>query len=911
MATDRTFIETQFPIFALSQECELERKKGTLLNKLAHMGPWWENRIPIVLIRAAILGLIMPASENSKEDLDIFLKTLVMDEAGLWWRKNRNIPLRELYDLMTPCERVEFFGWDTDPEHPRLKKKLGRDMKEHAQALAFRRMRYDTKLAYCSVLTECPSEEAWQDINAHFGTHANSIPDLITQLGNSSFGRVPTIGDPFCGDGTILLEAAQLGCPVSGSDNHPISTLVTWSKLQLIAGGGEAVSSVYKMQQSLFNEVDHQITEWGIEHNEVGWRADYYLYCKEIHCPECHWRIPLASSWVVCDKTRTLVKLVLDAHSQRCDLPLYQGADSDAIRKAKQAGTIRHSKVICPHCNRTTSFDSIEKNIVKWKTEQISASQEDVLQERLYAIRWILPELHDLLNQEQRLRQKGSSPEWLELIERMIHALMPFLTLEEQREVSELRARDWWIEDSELATAMSEWEVAANDAVAEKTQIKMLRDKAKALNENMMHRCQRLTDLSDRLPQYWYQAPTYEDVQREAKVIALLKERFGEWKEKGYIPCQPLSIRKGKKGETYPKHWTYWHHAFSPRQLLIHGLFYSSLEEFVHSYQDKEAEHFPLMVGMSVLALVRCVAYNGKLPKGTAFSQDNLSRYAYFPHADMDHHSAKGLLKMSDVWFSELQEEEIEKFSFCGHYPISVNTVDPSVIPYRADIWVTSPFNSEVEHSLSEYLLAWCHTAFYFPDWWGSFGSTAPFGGVCPEFLSTFNKICQHLGSKMPEKGVQLIFTSQEEIGTWSDVVSMLWATGLRLTTMWRVRAGLISTKKSRDILCVILRKRSLSKQESSCYSDSDFLVKEVTYRVEQSIRYHTASKNHALLKENELDTRFVTYVAILQVLTDYPGIEWFSSSSVPPLQQEGTSVLADFIEDTVNKVFSYRKVCM
>jgi hypothetical protein len=26
--------------------------------------------------------------------------------------------------------------------------------------------------------------------------------------------------------------------------------------------------------------VDQQITAWGIEHNERGWRADAYLYCN-------------------------------------------------------------------------------------------------------------------------------------------------------------------------------------------------------------------------------------------------------------------------------------------------------------------------------------------------------------------------------------------------------------------------------------------------------------------------------------------------------------------------------------------------------------------------------------------------------------------------------------------------------
>ena len=56
---------------------------------------------------------------------------------------------------------------------------------------------------------------------------------------------------------------------------------------------------VAEAQRQVYDTVDHEITEWGIEHNEEGLRADAYLYCLETRCPECKWTVPLVPSLVV------------------------------------------------------------------------------------------------------------------------------------------------------------------------------------------------------------------------------------------------------------------------------------------------------------------------------------------------------------------------------------------------------------------------------------------------------------------------------------------------------------------------------------------------------------------------------------------------------------------------------------
>ena len=84
----KSFIEVQFPVSQLSNECQKEKgdKAGQTLTGL---GKWW-GRKQLILVRAILLGILMPASNDPKKDMDIFLKILTMDEEGLWLRHTKS-----------------------------------------------------------------------------------------------------------------------------------------------------------------------------------------------------------------------------------------------------------------------------------------------------------------------------------------------------------------------------------------------------------------------------------------------------------------------------------------------------------------------------------------------------------------------------------------------------------------------------------------------------------------------------------------------------------------------------------------------------------------------------------------------------------------------------------------------------
>ena len=88
MDTQMSFIEKQFPVSKVSKESYKEESRAK-----SNVDRTWQvvGRKPLILVRAAILGCLMPCSDNPKADMDIFLKILSMDNDGLLDRKQKTM----------------------------------------------------------------------------------------------------------------------------------------------------------------------------------------------------------------------------------------------------------------------------------------------------------------------------------------------------------------------------------------------------------------------------------------------------------------------------------------------------------------------------------------------------------------------------------------------------------------------------------------------------------------------------------------------------------------------------------------------------------------------------------------------------------------------------------------------------
>lgn len=401
MARDKSFIEVQFPVSKVSKESYKERK-ANLGQTLTGVGKWW-GRKPLVLVRAAILGLLMPASNNPKKDMEIFLKIMTMDKKGLLHRKVKAVSAADAIEVLTNRERENFFGNSNS-----IKWKHGITADEKIEALnkAWNRFTYDKKLTYCVRPEETANIDynEWKEINAHLGTTATNLEELVEQLGILKFGHRAVIGDCFCGGGSIPFEAARMGNNVFASDLNPIAGLLTWADLNIVGASDEEIDNLRVFQKKVYDAVDKQILEWGIETNEKGQRANSYLYCFETVCPECEYKVPLLPTFVIGKGTKTIVNLIENNNYRNYDFKIIENASKEEFEQASVKGTISNYKLVCPHCNKETPIPSIRRDmddgvkrpfryntpnsLRKWDKGDFKFLQDDIFTERLFCIRY-------------------------------------------------------------------------------------------------------------------------------------------------------------------------------------------------------------------------------------------------------------------------------------------------------------------------------------------------------------------------------------------------------------------------------------------------------------------------------------------------------------------------------------------
>ncbi|MHB1421392.1 MAG: DUF1156 domain-containing protein, partial [Bacillota bacterium] len=399
MPQKKSFIEVQFPVSKVSKESYKERK-ANLGQTLTGIGKWW-GRKPLILVRAAILGLLMPASNDMKRDREIFLKILTMDKTGLLKRKSKPVPAKEAAEFLSYREQLQYFDVLNGEPVAKYRKGMTVVEKEALQEKVFNRMSYDQKLVYCVRPEEYDNQDArdWKEINAHLGTNASNLQELIGELGKQKFGRRATVGDCFCGGGSIPFEAVRMGCDAYASDLNPIAGLLTWADLH-IAGASEAeVEKLREFQQKVYDSVDQQVKAWGIDSNEAGDRANSYLYCSETICPECGHKLPLSPSWVIGKGTKT-VALLKDNGKDGFDIDIKSGVSDQELKAVDEMATVKNGGIYCPHCKRSTPISSLRKDrrkaggeleygLRKWQKDEFIPRETDTFQERLYCIRYV------------------------------------------------------------------------------------------------------------------------------------------------------------------------------------------------------------------------------------------------------------------------------------------------------------------------------------------------------------------------------------------------------------------------------------------------------------------------------------------------------------------------------------------
>ena len=780
----KAFIETQFPIARLSAESYKERKAGSS-QTLTGLGKWW-GRKPLILVRACILGMLMPASNDPKKDREIFLKILTMDDDGTWQRQKGEIPVKAWREAAPAEIQDKYFGargfqrgisdeekefvlaeiWEglTDQQRQRLDEQRKRPVpvREDFDALS-----YSERIEECErpENTSGPTSASWQDINDHLDTSASNLTELIRELGMRRYGHIPSVGDAFCGGGSIPFEAARLGCKSFGADLNPVAGLLTWSGLNLVGGSRAAQQEVSKVQDSAFEEAAKLISEWEIERNNFGEHAEAYLYCIEVKPQGCNYYIPLAPNWVIAEKFQIVVDWEYIEGSDRLRPNVHPVSAAELKQyKDRKGATVVGNRVIDPlDSSRSWSIESLRgpSGLRRWTNEDVAPRPGDVFQERLYCIRW-------------------------------------------------------------------------NNARGERR----------------------------------YAEPGIDDLRREEKTLELLLRNFSDWQDKGFIPSKRIPEGGSETDRLFRERgWTYWHHLFTPRQLLIHGVVAQKLFEYDRGSRAAKAASL-LAVSMLANWDSKLCIWNKNLAKSGgigAFEQTFANQ------------ALNTLFNFGSRGFDGLKGFRLSAFSSSQPTSGTISVTDARDIDVECDMWITDPPYADAVnyHELGDFFLAWTEKrlAKEFAEWSSDSRAELAVRGDGDEFRRSMVEIYQNLANHMPQNGMQLVMFTHQNPAVWADLGMILWAAGLKATAAWTIStetaAGLKKGNYVQGTVCLVLRKR--------VDGEPGFLF-DIYPMVEDEVRSQLSSMQ-ALDETGEpnfadSDYQLAAYAAALKVLTQYSSID-------------------------------------
>ena len=395
-----SFIETQFPVGRISAETFKERKAGAG-QTLTAIGSYWKGRKPLILVRAAILGCLLPATENSGADLKIFLRLMGMSDES-FRRRFDGVALKDLdpnWDGYKDLVEV-----DPKTEKPKWRRDVDLVVRRERLIEWISGLPYNARLDFCTRPEDCAGDfldDVWPEVNAHLGTNAQSFEQLVEQLGRMRFGERPKVADTFSGGGSIPFEAARMGCDVYASDLNPIACMLTWGAFHVVGASPSEQTIMEEEQKTVTESVATEFKRLNLETDANGNQAKAFLYCLETRCPKTGWMVPLSQSWLISTKQNTIAELVPDHKRKRYDIRIRSDV-SEKEADAARSGTLREGRLVHPMNPDKAGVaievirgdhktdDGLHANRLRpWSKDDFHPRPDDIFQERLYCIQWI------------------------------------------------------------------------------------------------------------------------------------------------------------------------------------------------------------------------------------------------------------------------------------------------------------------------------------------------------------------------------------------------------------------------------------------------------------------------------------------------------------------------------------------
>jgi putative DNA methylase len=367
----------------------------------------------------------------------------------------------------------------------------------------------------------------------------------------------------------------------------------------------------------------------------------------------------------------------------------------------------------------------------------------------------------------------------------------------------------------------------------------------------------------------FFAAPTVLDLEREREVETLVQNRLSSWQASGFIPDMRIEPGDNTSQPIRERGWTYWHHLFPPRHLLVLGLIREKMEG------AEACLDFCQMLNItSKLCRIDSTAEQGGAVKyAQVFYNQALNTLLNYGVR-----GALSILKSGSL--------HPPHFETSGHAIVATN--EAKVVPADADLYITDPPYADAVNyeEITEYFIAWLRRdpPAPFDVWsWDSRRQLA-IKGVGDEFRRNMIDAYEAMASHMPDNGMQIMMFTHQSASVWADMAQIFWGAGLQVMAAWYIATETTSDLKKggyvQGTVILVLRKRSANE---SGYKDEivQEVKAEVAEQIDTMVGLNQNLRGHGRIENlfEDADLQMAGYAAALRVLTRYQRIDGIDMS--------------------------------
>lgn len=359
----------------------------------------------------------------------------------------------------------------------------------------------------------------------------------------------------------------------------------------------------------------------------------------------------------------------------------------------------------------------------------------------------------------------------------------------------------------------------------------------------------------------FFRSVTKDDLDRERVVADIVRKRLPRWQESGAVP--DMKIEAGEKTDEpiRTRGWTYWHHLFAPRQLLLLGLMNGAAQHpFDKVLFSNELNFHSKLCGIH--------------PRTRGSGREMCLDRVFI-------NQALNTLINYGVRSSAYQAENSENIKFQSLPEVSYNvrTHSAAEVDVESHIYVTDPPYADAVnyHEITEYFIAWLRKGNpeEFSNWiWDSQRHSA-IKGTDEKFRSEMARAYKAMADHMPENGIQVVMFTHQDAGVWADLAAIMWAAGLRVTAAWNVVTETESARKEGNFvqgtILLVLRKRT-DKHNGRRMDIEGEIEDEVKGQLRSLNAIDDQWGGEHLYTDGDL--QLAAYAAALRVITSYETID-------------------------------------